>query len=469
MTDPTRTSSDPNRVHQTATRVVRAILCTLACTAVLALGLGAGSATPVSALVHLDPTFGGGKGWVSTSTPRRSTLAYGTVVQPDGKIVVSGQATDTQGNSQLVVVRYRSNGSRDASFGVRGTFISHLPVGQSPFLATSVKIQGSSGKVVLGGWYGQGALLVMRLTSNGHLDRSFGAKRRGYSKLTVGGGSQAIALTSTGSILVGASNSNVAGRPMVVAKYTPSGHLDRRFGVRGVARIMFWDPVTAASAGVAAISVGGNGQATIMGHLDYIGGDGHGSAGLVRLTSSGKVVRSFGTNGHKEVAFPIPGGGYQFWFPCAMTTDAKGRATITGDGTSGTANAMLTARVTGNGKTDKSYGPNRDGLSILPGVTDGQGTTCGASATPSGGITVGIENLIVQLTSTGRPDKSFAKGGVATISKPANVYLNAVSAYVNDRFVTAGSVGNYIYVARYRRPGMCVRSLPSSAAATRGC
>src|SRR6185312_924537 len=93
-------------------------------------------------------------------------------------------------------------------------------------------------------------------------------------------------------------------------------------------------------------------------HLDYIGGDGHGSAAIFKLTSGGSAARSFGTAGHLEVAFPGGSAQQRFaqWFPCAMTIDGRGRATITGDGSNAKGDALLSIRVTAAGKLDAGFG-----------------------------------------------------------------------------------------------------------------
>jgi uncharacterized delta-60 repeat protein len=67
----------------------------------------------------LDTGFGaGGK----VITPVRSGHDDGNalVIQPDGKIIVSGSSEDSRGRRDFALVRYSSNGSLDAGFGVGG-------------------------------------------------------------------------------------------------------------------------------------------------------------------------------------------------------------------------------------------------------------------------------------------------------------------------------------------------------------
>jgi hypothetical protein len=73
-------------------------------------------------------------------------------------------------------------------------------------------------------------MLLMRLTSAGRLDRSFGPSHLGYTTVAVGSIANAMAVERDGMILLGGSNANVPGRPMVVAAFTSRGLRDRRFG-----------------------------------------------------------------------------------------------------------------------------------------------------------------------------------------------------------------------------------------------
>ena len=80
-----------------------------------ALPPGAASASAfVSAPGQLDPTFNG-TGKTSISFGPAEAQARGTVVQPDGKIVVVGE-TVTELGLDFAVTRYNSDGSLDTSF-----------------------------------------------------------------------------------------------------------------------------------------------------------------------------------------------------------------------------------------------------------------------------------------------------------------------------------------------------------------
>jgi uncharacterized delta-60 repeat protein len=398
-----------------------------------------------------DPTFGQGRGWTTKRIPGASAIAYGAAVVAGGRIVVAGQAITPAGNGQALVVRYLPDGRLDPSFGSGGIFQTALPKARGPFIATSVVPENTTGKLLVAGGYGQGSMLLMRLTSRGRLDRTFGRTRTGVTITSTGGIAQSIAVQRNGGILVGGSNANRNGRPMVVARFTRSGVLDGRFGRAGLAQTVFWNPDLAASAGISGLATTSDGGVIASGHLDYIGSDGHGSAGVFRLSANGRLVRGFGTGGHVEVAFRNTTGGFAQWFPCAMTISSGGRIVVTGDGSTGPGAAVLSARLTARGVLDPSFG--NGGRAVTRGLLSGDSdTTCGAASSAVGALTVGVGATLAQLRPDGAPNGRFAPGGLLRIAQPRGVSVNAVARSGSQRVVVAGSAGNALYVARYRLP-----------------
>jgi hypothetical protein len=131
------------------TRMSRLVLVGLA----VALMIGAAPASADARRARPDPTFGGGRGWVTTRIPGATSLAYGAAVIRGGRIVIAGQASTSggTGNGQIVVVRYRRDGRLDRSFGSRGVFKTALPAAAGPFFATSVVPERSTGKLLVAG------------------------------------------------------------------------------------------------------------------------------------------------------------------------------------------------------------------------------------------------------------------------------------------------------------------------------
>jgi uncharacterized delta-60 repeat protein len=382
-------------------------------------------------------------------------VAYGAIVLPGGKIVVAGQASPPSGDGQVVVARYLRSGRLDRSFGAGGVFESAFAAADAPFLSTSIARDRRTGKLVVAGGYGQGSMLVMRLTPGGRLDPTFGAHRSGFATVAVGGIATALAIQPDGGTLLGGSNANRPGRPFVVVRFTRHGTLDRTFGRRGMAQELFWDPSAGSGAGLS-LAPTRDGGVIASGHIDYIGGTGgasggHGSAGVFRLTRRGRPLRSFGTRGHVQITFFTRARAPESWYPCAMTTDGRGRIVVTGGG--GTRrSALLTARLTPRGVLDRTYGGSKNGRATTPGVGGNAITTCGATSTRAGVLTVGVQSRLAQLLPDGLPNRRFARGGVARIASPGQVFINALIPSGSRRFVMAGSAGNAIYLSRYLLP-----------------
>jgi uncharacterized delta-60 repeat protein len=425
----------------------RSLLLLLALALVAALA-PAGAQAGLPGGTRPDPSFGDGRGYVTLEISGQSTIAYAATATSHG-IVVAGQAIPNgNGTGQVLVAKYDSSGRLDADFGTQGIYRGSLPETDGPFVATAVA-RDAQGRLLVAVGYGLGSALVLRLTATGQLDSTFGTG--GLTTIPVGSIAQSMALQKDGRILVGASNLDENGRPMVVVRLTSSGAIDHSFGTNGKAEILFWDANHASSGGVSGLAATAKGTIVGAGHIDYIGGDGHGSAGVFRLTAGGHLDPAYGTAGGAEVAFTNPDGSFAQWFPCAMTLSPAGRATVTGDGSTAAGNAILTTRLTATGVPDPSFGTAGDGRVVIQGASGGEDTTCGAAAR-AGVFTLGAGSSFAQLLRDGTPNANFAPGGITNLGTPAGVGINAVVLPRPHRAVVAGSVGNDLYVGRWLLP-----------------
>lgn len=409
---------------------------------------------PAPLNVRPDPSFGGGKGYVTTATPGKLNLGEAAVVTPANRIAVAGQSGPSlSGTPQVVVAQYRSAGVLDPSFGTNGIFTTAFPPADAPFNATAIAYQPSSRGLVVAGQYGDGAFLLLRLTAAGRLDSTFGPDHNGVVKVATGGTANSVAVDATGRILVGAYNKAAVGVPLVVARFSPDGILDSGWGQNGIVQFAVWDTLHAAGAGLNDMVVAADGGMTGLARLDYIGGDGHGAAFVFRLSPSGAFVAGFGTGGHTEVGFEPPESrDRKSWLVSALTVDSKGRLVLTGAGDVGTGSSLLSARLTPNGVLDPSYGTSGNGLVVVGGLpvdTGGDAFTGGAVLGTRDTVTAGVGNSIVRLTSAGVADTRFAPGGVLNIGVPAQITINAVERWDAGRILVAGSAGNDFYAARY--------------------
>ena len=177
----------------------------------------------------LDASFGNG-GTVRTDfggDDRGEDVAIG----PDGKIVVVGeQITPANANA---VARYNANGGLDASFDADGKVITDFgPTRDFPY---GVVVQ-PDGKVVVSGETG-GNFGVVRYGTDGQQDSGFAAGGRAITD--AGGDDQGrdLALQANGKIVVVGPGGAAADFTFV--RYRTDGSLDRSFGSGGIARADF--------------------------------------------------------------------------------------------------------------------------------------------------------------------------------------------------------------------------------------
>jgi uncharacterized delta-60 repeat protein len=199
---------------------------------------GAGGPSPGD----LDPSFGvGGKAFIGDAY---FVIGGASVVQPDGKIVVTGGTTPVvfSANRDIVVARLNPDGSPDLMFGTEGvvrTPIDLVPDGVDEGAVAQVA---SDGKIIVGGW-AEGETdrfqwTFVRYTPAGALDASFG--NGGVVVLNLGGtdtwrnGAHDLAIQPDGRIVAVGETAPY----WTALRLLPSGALDNSFGTGGVVQTL---------------------------------------------------------------------------------------------------------------------------------------------------------------------------------------------------------------------------------------
>ena len=177
----------------------------------------------------LDASFGvGGK---ATANLGEGSAGYAVAVQPDGRIVVAG-ALFTNGSAYFdwLVTRFNSDGSLDETFGTRGGSV--LDFGTFDF-ARGVAIQ-PDGKIVVCG-EADSQFAVARLNQNGSPDDAFGVGGKTVTP-DFGEPARAngVAILPDGKIIAAGLSFKNSTQSFAVARYKPNGALDKRFGTRGI-------------------------------------------------------------------------------------------------------------------------------------------------------------------------------------------------------------------------------------------
>ncbi|MCG6920093.1 MAG: right-handed parallel beta-helix repeat-containing protein, partial [Acidobacteria bacterium] len=162
----------------------------------------------------LDASFGsGGMAFTPMAPGDASDEASALVLQPDGKIVVVGGATNASGDYDFAVVRYNTDGSLDTSFGFGGKVTT--PIGGGDDVATAVVLQPDGRIVVVGHSYNtltqDTDFAMVRYNADGSLDNTCGQVfySIGTNTGNLATGSPSVTITSGTATLTAAQTNDV--------------------------------------------------------------------------------------------------------------------------------------------------------------------------------------------------------------------------------------------------------------------
>jgi len=221
----------------------------------------------------LDPTFGSG-GKVTTKLSG-SEAVDALALQRDGKIVVAGWT-----NIGFALARYNPDGRLDATFGSGGK----VTTGVGGDRANGLAIQ-PDGKIVVAGeapfYYFDYALnrsrtrtkfTLARYNADGSLDATFGQAGQVTTAFDQEAGGEAMALQPDGKIVVVGWSGAPYDRPsdIALARYNADGSLDITFGLGGTLTTTYGDE----SRGNA-LALQPDGKIVVAGKSFFVGPSGH--------------------------------------------------------------------------------------------------------------------------------------------------------------------------------------------------
>lgn len=268
---------------------------------IVAAGRSRGASQPFSFTVlrHqasgvLDPSFGDG-GVVLTDFAPASAYGESVVLQPDGRILVGGYRE--QASSDFILARYNADGSLDANFGVGGRVT--IDVRATADANGNLALM-PDGRLVIGGSSVDPAdgnrsdMAASRVLADGGLDNSFGTA--GKFMANFGGGSSlafALAVDSTGRTLLGGARKSGVPDDLAVVRLTSSGVADPSWGTGGLVTTDFagrGDVATALTVQEDGriIAVGTSGVGTSIEDIGIV---------LARYLPNGALDNTFGTAG----------------------------------------------------------------------------------------------------------------------------------------------------------------------------
>jgi uncharacterized delta-60 repeat protein len=222
--------------------------------------------------------------------------ASAIALQPDGKIIVTGQVQDPSGdNIDLAVARYLPNGNLDSTFNGNGTVRGDLGGAELPH---AVSIQ-PDGKIVVAGVTStdRNSGFVARYRSSGHLDGSFGTDGSVLIELGTSDESTAIGLQADGKIVVAGRTTDAA----TLARLRSDGAPDTDFGDGGSVRIEFPTGEVGASFVEALAIQPRDGRVVVAGFNGVFQRSDFALARYHAITCNGVAVTRVGTAGNDNI------------------------------------------------------------------------------------------------------------------------------------------------------------------------
>jgi uncharacterized delta-60 repeat protein len=386
----------------------------------------------------LDTTFDN-DGKVTTDMFGSHDFMASALLQTDGKIVVTGSAPIIGSPApDFVLVRYNTNGSLDTTFDGDGKVTTDIPSVNLPSSARDMTIQ-SDGKIILTG--SNGDFIVARYKTDGALDTTF--DNDGYV-ITDFGSDIAEADTvivqndgkiiAAGSVYASALNQFDFG----LVRYNPDSSLDTSFD--GDGKVIMNVGATGAPSEALDVAVQPDGKIVFAG---WSGSDTNLNFAVLRYLPNGLPDTSFNGNGQVLTDF-LNGNDKAF----AVAVQADGKIVAAGYASNATNAFVALARYNQDGSLDTSFGSGGKLTTSVLGIYD---YAYDLIVQPDGKIvTVGYgyngsnsDIALVRYNSNGSLDASFGSGGktvVSVLSSHDEAY--AVALQADGKIVATGSAYN---------------------------
>ena len=353
----------------------------------------------------LDTSFGNG-GRVTTDFFGFNDEAHTVLVQPDGKIVVEGEAIDGRDPVNTIayvgLARYLPDGSLDSSFGNGGKVTASDGVGN---YVGSAALQ-ADGKIVVLGTPG-----LLRFNTDGSPDTAFdsGAGATAGAEIAT-----AFAMQPDGKFVTAGYYTDLGTgvNTIKVWRVNPDGSLDDSYGQGGVATITSATGFGTVSS-VAAVQADGKFVLALPSQL-------------LRLDTTGQPDSTFGTGGF---------GADLSFVPEDLVEQADGKLLVAGD--------LALQRVNPDGSPDTGFGTNGTGVvSVLLGGVGNLGPA--VVVQPDGKIVeaggYNDEIVVARFLGTGSLSPGVLQFSTASASVPdtdGGVILRVTRTGGSDGTVTA--------------------------------
>jgi len=395
---------------------------------------------------NLDGDFDA-DGKVTTDFGTGDDLGQSVAIQPDGRIVVAGSASNGT-NKDFAVARYNTDGTLDNSFSVDGKVTA--PFGTSDDIGQSVAIQ-PDGKILVAGYSNNGTdndFAVARYNTDGTLDNSFSVDGKATTAVGMGDDrGQSVALQPDGRIVVAGYAHNGVDQDFALARYNTDGTLDNSFSADGKVTTDFGMGHDYGRS----VAFQPDGKILVAGYANNGTDD---DFALARYNTNGTLDSSFSADGKVTTPF-----GTDDNYGTSVAIQLDGRVVVAGFSFIGTDSDFALARYNVDGSLDNSF--NVDGK-VTTAFGTGGDVGYSVAVQQDGKIIVAGFSFIgtdgdfalARYNMDGTLDNSFSIDGKVTTTFGTGVDRgNSVAIQPDGRIVVAGyayiSVEPDFAVARY--------------------
>jgi len=401
----------------------------------------------------LDHTFSN-NGLVRTALGT-SCNANDVKVQADGRIVAAGSYTTSSNKTNLLVVRYKTDGTLDNTFaggdGEQGISLEQYAAATSLALQPDGKIVASG--IAAGNLY-QPEATVVRLNADGSGDNTFGTGGKLIITGVLAGQTNSVAVQADGKIVIAGSTSQYQNGAFRVFRLNTNGSFDNSFGSNGIFTI---NPEPNDITYSVHLAIQPDGKVTVCGTMVKVtlgtGVSYNPKAVLFRLNNNGTLDTDFGTNG---IVFQTAGTA-DYTTVSSIALQADNKIVVGGGYKTGTSpkTHFLVMRFNTNGAPDNTFAGNgRTGIAFTNAANlnaiaiqaDGSIVACGYVDSNTDD-----DFCLARLLPDGTPDTHFGTAGTGRITTGFGYidYANGVALQPDGKIVAAGKSGSDMALSRY--------------------
>jgi uncharacterized delta-60 repeat protein len=403
-----------------------------------------------------DPTF------KNSGTPlpgfENSSAAKSLAIQDDGKIVAAGTYRTSNGETYFATVRYTADGILDPTFNGNGQVITDfeitwVPPGRNPnpvplhVAQASAAVIQPDGKILVGGFINAGYHLefaIARYNSDGRPDSTFNDDGREHTEFQSSSAmANSIRLQPDGKILLGGSAGDGISSGFAVARYTPNGVPDSTFNDDGRQTVK---PLSGSLSG-RSLDIQSNGKILLA-------GDNTSEFVIARLNADGSHDQTFDEDGTVNINFPA-----SYTQANAMAVQPDDKIIITGYASNPSNLIRLAiARLQADGNLDASFGDQgkildnfkRSQTEFRSSVIQDDGKLVAAGLVWNG---TNNDFVVARYNVNGKPDSTFDSDGIQTTDFGGKDEAVAVLIQAGGKIVVSGNSDNRFAIARYNADG----------------